>query len=84
MNFDLVGEDIEVSLQPDPLVIHYRQENIELQAKNVALEDKVKNLEETLIERSHLDGLNPCDGIEYIKVRMQSLREDFEREKNEY
>lgn len=69
-------------LAPDPLHIHYREENERLQNANEELTEKVRDLEETLAERDSYD--DPCGEVKYAREKIAALRERFANEKKQY
>lgn len=69
-------------LAPDPLHVHYREENERLQNANEGLTEKVRDLEETLAERDCCD--DPCGEVKYARERIAALRERFAAEKKQY
>lgn len=69
-------------MKPDPLLVHSREEIERLQNANAALEDKVRDLEETLAERDCCD--DPGATIFFLRKKMRYFRERFALEKKEY
>lgn len=67
---------------PDPLLVHYREENERLQNANEGLTEKVRNLEESLAERDCCD--DPCEKVKYVREKIAALRERFADEKKQY
>ena len=64
------------------MIVHYREENLRLQNVNEELEDKIKDLTETLNERDYSD--DPCDSVKYIRNKIKDLRMNFASEKKQY
>lgn len=77
-----VGVNVDEILKPDPLLVHYQEEIERLQNANAALQDKVRDLEETLAERDCCD--DPDATIHFFREKMRYLREGFALEKKEY
>lgn len=75
------GININEALKPDPLIIHYREENLRLENLNDELRDQVKNLTETLAERDYSD--DPCDSVKFIREKIKEVREKSAVEKKE-
>lgn len=75
------GVNADEILKPDPLVVHSREEIERLQNANAALEDKVRDLEETLAERDCCD--DPGATIFFLREKMRYFRERFALEKKE-
>lgn len=67
---------------PDPLLVHYREENERLQNANEELAEKVCNLEESLAERDCCD--DPCEKVKYMREKIAALRDRFTAEKKRY
>ncbi|KAI4504407.1 hypothetical protein M0802_000878 [Mischocyttarus mexicanus] len=76
------GVDTNVALKPDPLIVHYRQENERLQNANEELEEKLKDLEESLTERECWE--DPEEEVIYVREKMKTLRERFLAEKKQF
>lgn len=79
--FRFEGININEALKPDPLIIHYREENLKLENLKDELQDQVKTLEETLSERDYSD--DPCDSVKFIREKIKDLREKFAEEKKQ-
>lgn len=76
-----VGVDTNVALKPDPLIVHYRQENERLQNANEELKEKLKNLDESLAERECWE--DPEEEVIYVREKMKTLKERFVAEKKQ-
>lgn len=76
------GVNADEILKPDPLLVHSREEIERLQNANAMLEDKVRDLEETLVERDCCD--DPCASVHCLREKIRCLRERFALEKKEY
>ncbi|KAK2587617.1 hypothetical protein KPH14_003743 [Odynerus spinipes] len=76
------GVDTNVALQPDPLLVHYREENERLHNANEELGEKVKDLEESLEEYGEHECCDdPSEELQYMREKMKLLRERFAGEK---
>jgi exonuclease VII small subunit len=49
----VTGGDVNDTVNPDPLIDHFRKQNSRLQRRTDELEDEVKNLNEALNERNN-------------------------------
>ncbi|XP_046822126.1 myosin-2 heavy chain-like [Vespa crabro] len=76
------GVDTNVALKPDPLIVHYRQENERLQNANEELKEKLKNLDESLAERECWE--DPEEEVIYVREKMKTLKEHFVAEKKQF
>lgn len=59
-------------LKTDPLIVHYRDDNIRLECAKELLEEKIKDLENSLME--HKLNENSCDSAKIIRGKMRVLR----------
>ena len=77
-----VGVNADEILKPDPLLVHSREEIERLQNANAVLQDKARDLEETLAERDCCDDSDAT--IHFLREKIRYLREGFALEKKEY
>lgn len=77
-----VGAKSDEILGPDPLLVHYREENQRLQNANEELAEKVRNLEESLAERDCRD--DPCEKVKNMREKIARQRDRFAAEKKQY
>lgn len=81
-NNSYVGAKPGEVLGPDPLLVHYREENERLQNANEELAEKVRTLEESLAERDCCD--DPCEKVRYMRTKIAMLRDRFAAERKQY
>ena len=70
-----VGVNADEILKPDPLLVHSWEEIERLQNANAVLQDKARDLEETLTERDFCD--DPDATIHFLREKMRYLGEGF-------
>lgn len=68
-------------LGPDPMLVHYREENERLRNANEELAEKVRDLEEGLAERDCCD--DPCGKMKHARQRIAALKDRFAAEKKQ-
>ncbi|KAK0182471.1 hypothetical protein PV327_000611 [Microctonus hyperodae] len=70
--------NVEEPLEEDPLLIHYRDENIRLEKNKEQLEDKINELEELVNEQESFK-TDSSAGIQLIREKMHALRRDHKK-----
>ncbi|KAK0164377.1 hypothetical protein PV328_003013 [Microctonus aethiopoides] len=70
--------NVDEPLEEDPLLIHYRDENIRLEKNKEQLEDRINELEE-LMNEQELFNSDSSAGIKLIREKMHSLRRDHKK-----
>lgn len=81
-DIDVAGVDTNEPLRIDPLLVHYRGDNIRLENVKEQLEEKIRDLEATLMEQDLYE--EPCDGARVLREKMRALREQFRYDKKRY
>jgi len=69
-------------LGPDPLLVHYRQQNEKLTDENQELTEKIRDLEETLAERERYE--EPSEQIKCMRNKIAKLKERSSAERKQY
>lgn len=70
--------NVDKPLEEDPLLIHYRDENIRLEKNKEQLEDRINELEELVNEQESFNN-DSSVGIKLIREKMHSLRRDHKK-----
>ncbi|XP_043272263.1 uncharacterized protein [Venturia canescens] len=77
-----LGVNTEEGLKTDPLIVHFRGENIRLQSINELLEEKVKALEEIVAERDLEE--DSCERVQMLRDKMRMWKDRYFDDKRKY